>query len=295
MSTSTETFMIAARDGAELACTLFQPTEATRGAVLLCSATAVKRNYYAAFAQHLAEQGFICMTLDYRGIGESLKGPIREFQGQVRDWGEKDLASAIDWLAEQYPDLPLLAVCHSIGGQILMLADNNHQLDGILNVGVQSGYWGLWEGFEKWKLFTLWHVTVPSLTKLLGYFPSKRLGVGEDLPTGIISEWTSWCKDPDYMFGKSAPESIRNAENIQCQIAAYSFTDDTIAPKANVEFMNQRFRAPLRYEHVAPQEVGLKKIGHFGAFRSKVGPALWPRFVSDLQSFLEPQTPTNAN
>src|SRR5262249_52982075 len=62
---------IAARDGYALAATVFTPEGPPRGTVLVNSATAVPRRFYAGFAAYLAERGFACLTYDYRGVGGS--------------------------------------------------------------------------------------------------------------------------------------------------------------------------------------------------------------------------------
>ena len=62
---------IPARDGYALAATLYRPTGAARGAVIVSSATAVPRRFYRHFAAELAGAGYTVVTYDYRGIGDS--------------------------------------------------------------------------------------------------------------------------------------------------------------------------------------------------------------------------------
>ncbi len=65
--------LLAARDGVKLAASLFEPAAPNGGAVLLNSGTGIPRQFYAAFARHLAERGFVVLTYDYRGLGGSDK------------------------------------------------------------------------------------------------------------------------------------------------------------------------------------------------------------------------------
>src|SRR5579883_2471388 len=64
---------IRATDGQRLAASVFQPTRPRAGApaVVVNSATGVRRDYYAPFARFLAERGYTVVTYDYRGIGGS--------------------------------------------------------------------------------------------------------------------------------------------------------------------------------------------------------------------------------
>ena len=54
--------VIAARDGYPLAATLFEAVGDRKGVVLVNSATAVKRTFYAKFAAWLAGQGYDVVT-----------------------------------------------------------------------------------------------------------------------------------------------------------------------------------------------------------------------------------------
>ena len=48
------------------------PCGAVKGTVLIAGAMGVKQDYYAEFAQWLAAQGYVALSFDYRGMGESL-------------------------------------------------------------------------------------------------------------------------------------------------------------------------------------------------------------------------------
>jgi predicted alpha/beta hydrolase len=62
---------LTARDGLELAITVFSPQGIPKAGVIINSATAVKQGYYESFASFLAEHGYLVITYDYRGIGAS--------------------------------------------------------------------------------------------------------------------------------------------------------------------------------------------------------------------------------
>ena len=64
---------LAARDRTKLAATLFEPAAPNGGAILINIGTGIPRQFYAAFAGHLASRGFTVLTYDYRGIGGSEK------------------------------------------------------------------------------------------------------------------------------------------------------------------------------------------------------------------------------
>lgn len=48
----------------------------------------------------------------------------------MHEWGEKDIVGIINWITEHYPSASLLVVRHSVGGQIVGLAENNDKNHG---------------------------------------------------------------------------------------------------------------------------------------------------------------------
>ena len=93
---------VPARDGTELAATLFEPGVAAAAEaplVVIGGATAVKRSYYARFAAYLAELGHPVLTFDYRGIGGSRRGSLVGSKVRMRDWCILDVPGVLDWAA----------------------------------------------------------------------------------------------------------------------------------------------------------------------------------------------------
>ncbi|NJN33275.1 MAG: alpha/beta fold hydrolase [Saprospiraceae bacterium] len=107
---------IISEGGVALAARLFAP-ENPKAAVQINGGTAVKKEYYAAFARFLAENGFVSVIFDYRGCGGSKPADLAECDYSFLDYGVKDMPAVLDYLEAHYPDLPKLVVGHSVGGQ----------------------------------------------------------------------------------------------------------------------------------------------------------------------------------
>ena len=131
---------IAARDGAQLAASVFVPNGPPRCVVIINSATAVPRKIYRVFAGYLAERGLVAVTYDYRGIGELRRASFTGVDVRMRDWAELDVAGAIDHARTTWPALPISIVGHSFGGQALGLIDNNREISRALLVAAQAAY-----------------------------------------------------------------------------------------------------------------------------------------------------------
>ena len=191
-----------ARDGFKLAATLYEPQG--KGAwghetlVVISSATAVPRSYYDGFSRFLAGRGFAVLAYDYRGIGGSRPRSLRGFQARMHQWGQEDLAGVIDWAGLHVQPARMLSVGHSVGGQLVGLAENNEKIGALLTVASQSGYWGHWPSPERWRIALYWHLIFPAVSRALGYMPGW-MGMKEDLPGGVAREWAAWGRRPSFL------------------------------------------------------------------------------------------------
>jgi predicted alpha/beta hydrolase len=271
-----ETLRIPALDGFELAATLYEPAAGAGDGgpvVLINSATAVRRGYYDGYARHLAAEGFTVLTYDYRGIGGSRPRSLAGFPARMRQWGEQDLAGVLDWIADHLRPKRLLAVGHSVGGQIVGLAGNNHRIQALMMVASQSGWWGHWPVPARYRIALHWFVMIPLITRIYGYLPG-RFGTKEDLPGGVAREWARWGRRRTYLLES---EDLRAGfERVRRPLLAYSFTDDDYAPRPAVEGLLDFYsEADVFHRHLAPKDVGAESIGHFGFFREQFRDTLW--------------------
>ena len=265
---------IPAGDGYPLAATLAAPTGDPRAVVLVAPATGVLRRIYSPFADFLREHGYAVATWDWRGIGASRPESLRGFTASMRHWATLDLAGVIRWAVHRFPDRPLLVVGHSFGGQGVGLAPNAGRIAGLVTVAAQSGYWGHWPAPRKYAYATLWYLVMPALTRTFGYFPSRRLGLGENLPRGVALQWARWCRNPGYM------NTWDGHRRFTSPILAWSFADDAYAPKRAVEALLLQYGSePIDHRHLSPGDAGATSIGHFGFFREGRTPRLWEETV----------------
>jgi predicted alpha/beta hydrolase len=114
---------------------------------------------------------------------------------------------------------------------------------------------------------TLWHAAIPLFNAVLGYLPMSRIAGGEDIPRGVAAQWARWGRDP-----LGGHEAFRYSRPLR----AYAIADDGYAPRRGVEALVGMFpRARAEVLHVAPADLGVPAIGHFGAFREAFRDSLW--------------------
>jgi len=271
--------VIPARDHHRLAATRYGDPEA-QDWVIVNSATAVPRRFYRRFALALAEAGYGVITYDYRGIGGSRPESLRGFEARTRDWVLLDMSAVVRWVRDHGARGKLFLVGHSVGGQLAGLIDEPEAVDGMVTFSAQSGYYALQGAEQKAVVWFHVHATLPVLSRLYGYMPWGKVGSGEDLPRGCALEWAAWCRHPKYLLGdESLP--LDRFDAFGAPVLAYSFEDDKWGTARAVDAMMKAY-PQLERRHVAPTDVGVDRLGHFGAFRPGAS-ALWDQTIAWLK------------
>lgn len=266
---------VLAADATRLTARFYAPPRSARGAVLIVPAMGVPQAFYAAFAGWLASEGFHVVTFDYRGMGLSRRGPLRDVEADIITWAEQDTQAVLAALAARAPELPITWIGHSLGGQIVPFVRDRRAVAKIITVATGSGYWRENAPALKRKVWLLWWGAVPLTTPLFGYFPGKKLGMVGDLPKGVIQQWRRWCLDPEYAVGDGEATRALFAD-VTTPITAFSFTDDDMMSAANTTSIHGFYTsAPRVMRRLDPGEVGVTKIGHFGFFRNEMRAPLW--------------------
>ena len=119
-----------ARDEYPLAATYWQ-NENPKGVIAINPGTCLDQQCYFRFAHWLAQQNYDVLTYDYRGVGESAPANLKGFKASIVNWGQLDIPAVIDWMVEKYPHQKRFMVGHSMGGQIIGLADNINQIEKV--------------------------------------------------------------------------------------------------------------------------------------------------------------------
>ncbi|WP_047247387.1 alpha/beta hydrolase family protein [Maribacter thermophilus] len=265
-----------------LSATLFDDKR-SETVLIIASATGVKQEFYLKFAKYLENKGITVITFDYNGIGRSLKKPIKELQTNAADWGRNDLESIIRYVINNYPSSKKVILGHSIGGQLIGLAESSYKLDKVILVAAQSGYWKYWKGIERIKMWFNWYILFPILLKTFGYLKSKRISGMENLPKNVAEQWRNWGKHKDYIFSdKSIKETFY--QTIEADMTAYSIDDDNFAPKEAVQWMTDKYKnAKRKSVHLNPIDFKAGKIGHFGMFKEHFKNTIWPQILNEIK------------
>lgn len=284
---------VRALDGYELG-GYFYPAPAgaapERVAVIHCGA-AIPAARYRRFAAFLAASGIPALIYDYRGIGDSRPERLRGFLASIEDWAEHDIGGAIAWLRSRYPEAEMVGIAHSIGAFLAGGAPNAGEQDRLVLVGGHTGYWGDYHPRYRMPMTAVWHALMPAMTLLFGYFPARRLGLGEDIPGRIALQWAS-RRSPDLRPTDVGPRFDRvqtlldRCAALQRPALIVSISDDAFATEGGVKRLLSYYPRlfPLERVMYTPADAGTRRIGHFGLFGRRAGAALWPRLLAQLDT-----------
>ncbi|WP_339524582.1 alpha/beta hydrolase family protein [Pseudomonas sp. EL_65y_Pfl2_R96] len=268
----------------------------TRAVVIINAATSVRCRHYSRFADYLFANGFDVITYDYRGIGESRPASLKGLEASWSDWGALDFEAMLQRAQREFAEQPINVVGHSFGGCAAGLGASGHVIRRLVTVGAQFAYWRDYAPAHRWRMFAKWHVAMPLMTMIYGYFPGKRLGWLEDTPAGVVRDWSM----PAARYEKRPSGRVIHAKsgqlpfgNVTAQTLAISLSDDPYGTIAAIERLLDYFTGSTNtHLRIAPADIGEEEVGHFAFFRSAYQATLWPIALSWLQTGdLAPDTP----
>lgn len=239
--------------------------------VIINGALGVKQRFYEPYARALAAQGLDVVTWDYRGCGESRPDGWRD--ATLTDWAIHDFGAVLDFAAAELGARPTTLVGHSIGAQFLHLAPafRRAHIDVLFTVSSMNNEFPHQRADSVLTRAGMTHGT-RVLCALCGVFPAKRLGLFEDVPSGVMLEWVGW------MRGASPFAPIEG--NRPAAVASVSFADDQYGAEAAI----RDFHGRVYGDDVAYVRPEIARVGHHGFFKPRhaaLWEATWPRVAPD--------------
>lgn len=267
-------------DRALLSGTFHRPKGIPKAAIVLHGATGVPHRYYRHFAGWLAEQGYACLTYDYRDFGTSANGHLRRSKATMAEWGIKDQSAAQRLVEELAPDAPLWVIGHSLGGLMVPFQERASRISRLITIA--SGPVHLRDHPWPYRAVAtaFWYGPGPLATRTMGYLPAKALRMGPDLPAGVYWQWRRWCTSNGFYLGdvgRGLPVPDWKAFSGDMKVVAIE-GDDLVPPVAVWRGMQNYPQALKRQLTVRPSDYGLGKVGHIGVFAYQ-NAAIWPSLI----------------
>jgi predicted alpha/beta hydrolase len=155
----------------------------------------------------------------------------------------------------------------------------------LLMVGAQHAHWPDYASRHRLGMVWRWHLVMPAVTALQGYFPGRRLGWVEDLPRGVAFDWARGARDFTRTIGDADPGALARAATLTLDVLAVAAADDPFAtPRATARTLSYLPRARVEQRVIDPAAAGTGPIGHLGLFHDRFRDTLWPRSAAWLGS-----------
>lgn len=277
--------LIEARDGFKLSATIRRPLTEIKGVIQMNCGTGIPQKVYSNLAIYLTQYGYVTVTYDYRGIGNSKPKNLKGFKAKIEDWGILDMTSIFDWIISEFPNEKKIIIGHSMGGQLVGLMDNYQKIDKLVLIASSTGYWKDMSSPYKWLMPPLWFLFVPLTTFIYGYANAKKIRQGENLPKGVAIQWRNWCINPNYFdehFQKSNTSLF--FDKLRIPLKSIQIKDDPIANEITSNKILKYYKiANIEIEKISPEQLGVKKIGHTGFFSRQFKDTLWKNLKTDIE------------
>jgi predicted alpha/beta hydrolase len=239
--------------------------------ILIAPATGITTQFYHSFAEWLAEQGFDVLSFDFRGIGKSLHGSIKNSNANIIQWGQLDLPAAIETLLQLTHANKIILIGHSAGGQLTGIIPNYPKIAKIISVSGSSGHTKGLKGRTRFLGPIMFKGVFPLARYTLGYGPTKIIGMGENLPKDVAKQWAEFCAKPGYIMNAFDKELNINQDfhkQITQEITSIYATDDEIATQQNVNDLLRLYpNAQIKIIALNPIDHEYSHIGHMLMFK----------------------------
>lgn len=279
-----ELLAFTATDGWPLRGHLVEPDEDSGDvAVILHPATGVNLHLYRKFAQYIAdEHHWPVLVYDLRGSGESARPQDdRDRNLRMSDWILKDVPGATGYLKRAYPGRKYVAIGHSVGAHGMFATQQDEPVDVMVQVASHAGITRLirtWQ--ERAKIWTVFNIITPLTARVLGRVPVEQLGLGKQIPVGVMTQWARWTRRDDYFFGDAEFDIQDRFNAARGPVLSVVFTDDLWANRTAVDVLTDQLTSAEveKLDIDAGPNSPNGPIGHMGFYRSK-NAGLWPQVL----------------
>lgn len=204
-----------------------------RCAILLVPALGIPARYYLPFAEACVSHGFSVLLPELPGSGTSRPRPSRRADYGYRDLWSRYLPGLVDAASRRSGNTPLVAVGHSVGAHLAMLAVMQETIDIAALVTIAAGniHYRNWAGSGTWRVLLLaWLVT--AMSHSMGSVRAHWFGLGGPHPRQLMGEWARLIRSGSYAH-------VADALPAQLSIPALSigYEGDSLAPCKSVAGM----------------------------------------------------------
>lgn len=251
--------------------------------VVILPAMGADARFYVPVVRALHGAGLSVVTTDLRGHGECVPAVTRKSRFGYREIVEADLDAVFSAVACRFPAAPMVALGHSLGGQLVLLhlarrgtaAAGGSRVSAVILLASGSAWHG---GFAGWRSpRNLICSQLFALTALMvGYWPGDLLGFGGRESRGVMRDWARQVRTGRYQLRDGTDYELALRE-LRLPVLAVDVEGDDLAPPAAVSHLCAKIpnaRVTRRCYNRADADGN-----HLGHFR-------WVRYHQELVSMI---------
>ncbi len=260
-----QTHTIAFKDKVTVNLDVFTSTRDIQGPIILIlPAMGVKASYYEPFIQELVANNITTMSVDLRGLGTYSIRPSKKIDFGYLDM-ITDLKVVVDTIKSKYSNLKIYGLGHSLGGQIMALAQAKytHLFSGLILAAANSVYYKTWSGKQRY-FNRIGYSVFPLLSRLLGYFPGHKVGFGGKAAKTQLIDWAYVGRTGQYNIIGDDLDYEKALKNVAIPVLAVYIEGDWLSPKAAMAHLYGKFSptAPITNYTLTRAATGVK-LNHF--------------------------------
>lgn len=265
-----KTITLNTQDYYPIIATVFEPKVPNGKLLLVNSATGVRQQTYYPFAQFFAENGYLVLTYDYRGVSLSKPKQLKGFKASMKTWGNTDYKAVTDYILENYPHHRKFLIGHSVGALILGMNKDSEIFEKFCFVATQNTYFRHLK--PKIQLLSIigFGFYQPIISNILGYFKTYFVNLGESLPKGVANDWRILLMNKK-SINKLLEKTPNFSKNLTQEVLFIHLEDDEWITKQGMrQLMTETFpNMKPTYRTIKVSESTGEEIGHINFFRAK--------------------------
>lgn len=240
------------------------PVEDAPAVVLVLPAMGVEAAYYGPVVDQIVDTGLSAVTVDLRGHGLSEVRARRGVDYGYHELAAVDLPATLDAVGSRFPGTPIVALGHSLGGQIACLnaAAFPGGLAGIALIASCTVHYTGWSFPLNLGILVRTQTARP-LVALFGYFPGKRVGFAGAEGKQQMIDWARNGLHGRYEIANSAYDFESLLAGVEIPILAMTLDGDHYAPPASTQnLLDKMPRAPVTRRHFTTADMDEPRLHH---------------------------------
>lgn len=274
---------LSTENGGRISLHVFHPEVSNNKLLVINSATGVRQQLYFGLAGVLSQNGFTVITYDYQGIGLSAGGKLRQSSASMRSWGSNDFSAITRFVTQEFPHHRKFCLGHSVGALILGLNGDSLIFEKFIFVATQDAYLGYLKPMVALNALLGFGLAVPVSTALMGYFPARFFGLGNNLPKKVARDWRTLILNKNSTRQLFKKQAVSIAQQLRQPVAVIDADDDHWITDQGIHSLLTK-----TFPYIRPSFITLKSadsprgsIGHINFFR-KYNRPLWTVIIEQL-------------